>query len=262
MDFEYFDIHSHLHFKDFGLDREEVISEMKKNKIGTVSVGVNFETSKREVELAEKYENIFACIGQHPEDMGDGFDERLVDLAKNKKVVAIGECGLDYKVEASKEAQVKLFESQIDLAIKTDKPIMVHVRPTDKINYDAYKDTLEILEHHYKSSGEKLHGNMHFFVGNIEILKRVFEIGFSVSFAGVITFANEYDECVKYAPLTSIMSETDSPFVAPVPFRGKRNSPLYVPEIVKKIAEIRHEDLETVKKTLVKNALKFFNLTE
>jgi TatD DNase family protein len=138
---------------------------------------------------------------------------------------------------------------------------MIHVRPTDKINYDAYKDTLDILEDYATKYGGKLHGNAHFFVGNKEILKRFLEIGFTISFAGVITFAREYDEVVRFVPLDMLMSETDSPFVVPVPFRGKRNSPLYVPEIVTKIAEIRNESIITVKTALVSNALRHFSIT-
>lgn len=275
MDLEYFDIHSHLHFKDFDSDREEVIAEMKKNKIATISVGVNFETSKREVEFSEKHENIWACVGVHPEDLNEGmnFDEemkKLEELVVRSKTVAIGECGPDYffrpgqhtegEVKNIKENQAKLFEAQINLAIKMEKPLMIHVRPTDKINYDAYKDTREILEGHFKKYGDKLRGNVHFFVGNIEILRRFLEIGFTTSFAGVITFAHEYDEVVRFVPLDMLMSETDSPLVAPVPFRGKRNSPLYVPEIVKRMAEIRGESLDSLKTALVSNALRHFSI--
>ncbi|MCX6702088.1 MAG: TatD family hydrolase [Candidatus Zambryskibacteria bacterium] len=258
--FEYFDIHSHLCFPDYDSDREEQIEEMKKNKIATISVGVDFESSKKEVALAEKHKNIFACVGQHPEDQNNDFNERLIELANNPKVVAIGECGLDYKAKPTKEIQVKMFESQINLAIGIGKPLMIHVRSTDKIEYDAYKDTLNILENYAKKFGDKLSGNMHFFVGNTEILKRILNIGFTVSFAGVITFTNEYDECVKYVPSDMIMSETDSPFVAPIPYRGKRNSPLYVVEVVKKIAEIRNEPFDKIKTALQTNALRHFPL--
>lgn len=266
MNYDYFDIHSHLHFKDFDKDREEIISEMKKNKIATISVGVDFETSEKEVELAEKHENIFACIGQHPDDSKEdvAFDERLIELAGNSKVVAIGECGLDYfrlagDVEKAKDDQKEKFLSHIDLAIKFDKPLMLHVRPS-KGSQDAYVDTLDILEHHIKTSADKLHGNSHFFAGDLNTLKRFLNIGFSVSFTGVVTFTHDYDELIKFAPIGMIMSETDAPFVAPVPYRSTRNSPLYVIEVVKKIAEIRGEPLEIVKKTMVQNAIKFFSI--
>ncbi len=265
--FEYFDIHSHLSFPDYNADREEIISGMKKSKIGTISVGVDFDTSKKEIELAEKHENIFACVGQHPENLPGGFDERISELAKNPKVVAIGECGLDYfrlteDAEKIKKAQKEIFEKQIELSLLVGKPLMLHIRPSDKINFDAYFDALEILEHHTKTVGEKLHGNAHFFVGGLEVLKRFLNIGFTVSFAGVVTFTSEYNEYIRYAPIEMIMSETDAPFVAPAPYRGKRNSPLYVPEVVSAIARIRGENLDLVKKTLVKNAVRNFKLTK
>ena len=267
--FEYFDIHSHLSFPDYDADRQAIIAEMQKQKIATISVGVDFETSKKEVELAEKHENIWACVGQHPENLVGGFNERISKLAENPKVVAIGECGLDYfsptpyvgeiSVEI-KKAQKELFETQIELSVKVGKPLMLHIRPSDKINFDAYFEALEILESYHKKYGDKLKGNSHFFVGNIEVFKRFLNIGFTASFDGPITFVHEYDEVVKYAPLNMIMSETDAPFVAPAPYRGKRNSPLYVPEIVLAIAKIRDENLDLVKKTIVENAMRNFKI--
>jgi TatD DNase family protein len=250
---------------------------MKKKNIGTISVGVDFETSKKEVELTEKHENIFACVGQHPEGAAKppygagsenvigGFDERISELAKNPKVVAIGECGLDYfrlteNVEEIKKTQKEIFEKQIELSLKVGKPLMIHIRPSDKINFDAYFDALEILENYAKKHGGKLRGNAHFFVGNVEVLKRFLAIDFTVSFAGVVTFTDEYNEVIRYAPIGSIMSETDAPYVAPVPHRGKRNSPLFIPEIVAAIASIRDDSPNLVQKTLVENAVKFFNL--
>ncbi len=134
---------------------------------------------------------------------------------------------------------------------------MLHIR-SSKGTYDAYYDALEILEHHAKISGNELRGNAHFFAGNLDILKRFLDIGFTVSFTGVITFTHDYDEFIRYAPLNMIMSETDAPFVAPVPHRGERNSPLYVSEVVKKIAEIRGEPLELVQKALLDNVLRNF----
>jgi len=278
---EYLDIHSHLSFPDYDTDREEIIAEMKEKKIGTISVGVDFETSKKEVELAEKHDNIWACVGIHPENvsrvplamrsqMAKGtFDttefEKISELAENPKVVGVGECGLDYfrlteNVEQVKVAQKEIFEKQIELSIKLDKPLMLHIRPSDKISCDAYFDALQILESYKKIHSEKLRGNAHFFVGNTEVLKKFLDIGFTVSFSGVITFVDEYNEVVRSAPLGSIMSETDAPFVAPAPFRGKRNSPLFIPEIVSTIARIRNDSPDLVQKTLVENVMRNFKL--
>jgi len=260
--FDYFDIHSHLYFKDFDADREEEIAKLKEAKIGAITVGVDFETSQQAILLAEKHDNLFATVGFHPGDvtLETAFDERLQNLAEQKKVVAIGECGLDYfrpteNFEKIKEKQKKIFQKHIDLALKLNKPLMLHIRPA-KGTMDAYLDALEILE---KQKTDKLRGNVHFFVGDLDILKKFLAIGFTVSFTGVITFTHDYDEVLRATPLNMIMSETDTPFVAPVPYRGKRNSPLYIPEVVRKIAEIRGEDFETVRKQLVLNARKSFS---
>lgn len=264
MTFEYFDIHSHIYFKDYDKDREEEIEKMKKHKIGTITIGTDFESSKIAVEMAEKHHNLFACIGQHPGDLkaDSVFDERLNALADNKKVVAIGECGLDYfRMDEGdlelKTIQKTIFEYHIDLALEKDLPLMLHIR-SSKGTMDAYNDALTILEHHYKISGDKLRGNAHFFAGDMEVLKRFLAIGFTVSFTGVITFTSDYDEFVKTVPLDKIMSETDSPFVTPAPHRKTRNSPLYVPLIVEKIAELRGEPLEVVKQAILANVKAYF----
>jgi len=267
MDFSYIDIHSHLYFSDFDNDREDEIEKLKQNKIGVITVGTDFNSSKVATELAEKHENLFATAGQHPGDvtLESIFDERLESITGNSKVVAIGECGLDYyRIEegntAIKQIQKKIFQLHINLALKLDKPLMLHIRPK-KGTMDAYHDALEILENFPKGSPSgKVRGNVHFFVGDLDVLKRFLAIGFTVSFTGVITFARDYDEVVRSAPLNMIMSETDSPFVAPIPHRGERNSPLYVPEVVRKIAEIRGENFEMVRKQMVENAKRTFNI--
>lgn len=264
MSYEYFDVHSHIYFKDFDKDREEEIKKIQKEKIGTITIGTDFDSSKTAVDIAKGNKGFFACIGQHPSDLVSDsvFDERLDRLADEKEVVAIGECGLDYfrldkNLEEIRTIQKTIFQYHIDLAISKDLPLMLHIR-SSKGTQDAYHDALEILEHHNKISGDKLRGNAHFFAGDMDVLKRFLNIGFTASFTGVVTFTKDYDEYVKYMPLDMILSETDSPFVAPVPHRGKRNSPLYVPEVVKKLAEIRGEDLETLKKALISNTLRVF----
>lgn len=264
MSFEYIDIHSHLYFPEFDHDREDVIKKMKHEKIGSVVIGTNFESSKAALELAEKHDNLFACIGQHPASLNHDsvFDERLFELADNPNVVAIGECGLDYFRMKGDEADLKMiqrtvFEYHIDLALSLDLPIMLHIR-NSKGTQDAYNDALDILEHHAKINGDKLRGNAHFFSGDLAVLNRLLEIGFSVSFTGVVTFAEDYDGIIRNTPLDRIMAETDAPFVAPVPHRGKRSSPLHVPEVVKRLAEIRNESETSVKIALIHNTLKHF----
>ena len=266
MDFEYFDIHSHLYFPDYDKDREDEIKKIKKAKIGTITIGTDLESSKKAIEMAKEHQNLFACIGQHPGELNVGsvFDERLETLVDNPKVVAIGETGLDYfrmlpDDFSLKGIQKTIFEYHIDLALSSNKPLMLHIR-SSKGTQDAWDDALAILEHHAKTSGGELRGNAHFFAGDMDVLKRLLAIGFTVSFTGVITFTHDYDELIKYTPLDMIMSETDAPFVAPEPHRGKRNSPLYVPEVVKKIAEIRKEPFETVKKAMRDNANRCFGV--
>lgn len=264
--FDYIDIHSHIYFPDFDSDRDEEILKLKEEKIATITIGVDLETSKTAIALAENNSNLFATVGMHPGDITitseKNINKEIIELAKHPKVVAIGECGLDYfrmgeNVEEIKNTQKKIFEQHIDLALQVGKPLMLHIR-SSKGAQDAYMDGLEILESRAKIEGEKLKGNAHFFAGNMEVLKRFLAIGFTISYTGVITFAHDYDELIRYTPLDMIMSETDAPFVAPNPHRGKRNSPLYIPEVVKKIAEIRGEDFEMVKKTMKDNASRNF----
>ena len=250
---KYFDIHSHLNFSDYEKDWDEVIKRLRETETYTITIGTDLESSKRAVELAEKYPEIYACIGVHPVDNPSrSFEvDKFISLVSHPKVVAIGECGLDF-FHADKaidyERQEKLFLAQLDFALNHNKPIMIHAR-------DAYEELLAILEPLKKIHVEKLKGNVHFFAGNWETAERFINIGFTLSFTGVITFTNNYDEVIKKAPLSSILSETDAPYVAPVPYRGKRNEPSFVKEVVKRMAEIRGEDPESVRKTLVENAL-------
>ncbi len=256
---KYIDIHSHLNLSGFEKDFEEVIQRLRDTDTGTVVVGTDLETSKKAVEIAEKYENIWACIGVHPvDDPSRLFEtEKFEELIKSSKVVAVGECGLDFfhqdKVQDF-ERQKALFLEQINFALAHDKPVMIHSR-------SAYPELLKILEPLKDIHGEKLRGNVHFFAGNLEEAKRFWDIGFTTSFTGVITFANQYDEVIKNAPIEMLMSETDAPFVAPAPYRGKRNEPSYVQEVVKKIAEIRGDDLEMVRTALLENAHRTFGIS-
>jgi TatD DNase family protein len=267
---DYIDIHSHISFPDFESDRANVLSRMRKNKTWALTVGVDFKSSQQAIVLAEKEVGVFATIGQHPADnRAEVFDESAYrDLVKHPKVVAIGECGLDFfrikeNVGAEKIRQKEIFKKQIELALEADKPLMLHVRPSSG-SHDAYDEVLSILKSYLPKKGsdslahKKLRGNVHFFAGSSTIAKKFFEIGFTISFTGVITFAREYDEAIKSAPLEMLMSETDCPWVSPIPFRGKRNEPIYVAEVVKKIAEIRDEDFEVVRKALVENAFRVF----
>ena len=264
--FKFFDAHSHLNLPEFDADREDQIKKLEENKICTITVGVDKATSGMAVELAQKSPNLFAGIGMHPTDTKEEFDLGFFEsLIGDPRVVCVGECGLDYfrlkgsekDIEKEKERQKAIFIPQIELALKYDKPLMLHCRPTNG-SMNAYEDALDILES-YKNN-LNLKGNAHFFVGDINIAERFLNLGFTMSFDGPITFARDYDEVIKYLPLNMILSETDAPFAAPLPYRGKRNEPAYVEEIVKKIAEIKGEDFEKVRETLVQNAIRVFKL--
>lgn len=256
---KYFDIHSHLNSSHYQDDLDEVIERLRENETYTIVVGTDLESSKRAVELANKHQEIYATIGIHPvDDNTQVFEtEDFEELVKHPKVVAIGECGLDFfhaDREEDYKRQEKLFSDQINFALTHNKPLMLHVRPTPG-TMNAYEDVLSILATYHLPPTTKLRGNVHFFAGDVNVAKKFFNLGFSVSFTGVITFTNDYDEVVRSAPLDRIMSETDSPYVTPVPHRGKRNEPVFVSEVVKRIAEIRGEKEEIVRTALVNNAL-------
>lgn len=264
MKIEYIDIHSHIHDSDFNNDRDEVLARMKEKHTATITVGTHLDSSKKAVELAEKEKFVWATVGIHPTDTKvETVPKELEALAHHKKVVAIGECGLDYfrggTSEVEKKRQRALFESQIELALKVDKPLMIHGRPS-KGTMDAYHDILDILYLYSREFGEKLRGNIHFFAGNVEIARKFLELGFSMSFTGVLTFTNDYDEVIRFLPLNKIMSETDSPYVAPVPNRGKRNEPIYVKKVVKKIGKLRGESNKEVAVNIINNAKSLFRL--
>ncbi|HEC33062.1 MAG TPA: TatD family deoxyribonuclease [Candidatus Kaiserbacteria bacterium] len=252
---EYFDFHSHIYFPKFANDIDEVLTRMRGHKVGTIVVGTDLEQSKKALEFAKKHDGVFASVGLHPADnTKEFFDEKKYEeFLLDENVVMIGECGLDYfheKDEGERARQRKEFEKQIDFAVAHNKPIMLHIR-------EAHKDGLDMLCSKKKEYGDRLHGNAHFFTESSDIAKQYYELDFTTSFPGVITFTHDYDETVKYAPKDMILSETDSPYVAPESHRGKRNEPVFVIEIVKKMAEIRGEDVEELKKQLVKNALRF-----
>jgi TatD DNase family protein len=279
--YAFFDIHSHLHDKVFQDDREKLLEEMKGYGVATITVGTDLHESKQAVALVQAHDNVYATIGLHPADnVKEVFDKEAFTtlLLENKKIVAIGECGLDYHYiehfferdqkengithtkDAEADRQQGIFEEQVIFACEHNLPLMLHGRPS-KGSMDAYEDMLFILEKAKKEYGTKLRGNAHFFVGNIEIAKRFVDIGFTMSFSGVITFTKDYDDVVRYLPITMILAETDSPYATPAPFRGQRNSPMYVQEVVAKIAVLRNEPFEEVRMQLLENTKRLFDLT-
>lgn len=277
---KYIDIHSHVNFTAFDADREEVIGRALEGDTWMINVGTQIDTSKSAVALANKYEEgVYAVIGLHPihtgasyhdeKELGEGNKEftsrgevfnkeAYRELLRDPKVVAIGECGLDYyRCDAESIAKQKeAFVAQIELADEFGKPLMLHIRnnPKDK-KLNAYSDVLDLLK-----KFPNMKGDVHFFAGTWEDAKKFLDIGFTLSFTGVVTFTKDYDEVIRNTPLDRIMSETDSPYVAPVPHRGKRNEPIYVREIVKKIAEIKNLPEEEVAKAIIANAKRLFKI--
>ena len=272
------DTHAHVNFNDFKDDYKETIKRALDENIWMINVGAESKTSERAMKMAEEYdEGVYAAVGLHPshlveqdveykengelikykskpEEFDYGF---YLNLARNKKVVGIGECGLDYfrtSDESFKEKQKEIFIKHLELAKEVNKPIIIHCR-------DAHDDLLAIFNLEAKLPS----GVMHFFTGTLEQAKKYIELGFYISFSGVITFpplrrvgANAYNDVIKNIPLEKILVETDCPYVAPVPRRGKRNEPQYVKYVAQKIAELRGLSFEEVEGQTTKNARKLF----
>ncbi len=268
---KYIDIHGHIGSAVYDADREEVIKRAEDLDIGIIVIGTDLETSKRAVELAVQHKNIWATVGVHPTDnIAVGFD--LVSfrkLAAHPKVVAIGECGLDYFHSKPEDMQVQheVFIKHIELANEVHKPLMLHIREPKQLggvdknglafsrSKSAYQEAVEIVKLH-----AKVRSNFHFFTGTKEDVRAILDIGGMFSFTGVVTFARSYDEVIRYIPLDRMMSETDCPYVSPAPYRGKRNEPSYVTEVIKSIATIRGDGEVAVGRQLLENAVKFFGL--
>ncbi len=264
----YFDAHCHVQFEQYDKDRESVIEAMREHGIAGIVVGCDLESSRKAVELAERHDHLFASVGLHPNHAAlERFDlSAYRALAGSAKVVAIGECGLDYyrttgaALDDAKKEQERLFREHVALAAELGLPLIIHARPS-KGTMDAYHDVIAILKE-AKAQHPRLSGDIHFFVGGVPEAEAFLALGFTVSFTAVVTFAREYDESIRAVPLSSILSETDAPYVAPQSRRGARNDSLAIPEVVAKIATIRGEDPETVRAILLANARRVFSVPD
>jgi len=271
------DTHAHLNFSAYKDDAEETAKRALDQDTWIINIGSQCSTSERAVLMAEKYpEGVFAAIGIHPIHLSElvfkdkvdddeevefypsveEFDEeKYLNLAKSKKVVAIGEIGLDYFHNSeNKERQKEVFGEQIGLAIKLNLPIIVHCR-------EAHNDIIEILRGKKEIYGEKLKGVVHCFSGRLSQAKiYTEEFGFFLGFNGIITFDRSYDKVLREIDLKYILTETDCPYLTPIPFRGKRNEPLYVKYVAEKIAEIKGTKIEEIEKTTTESAKKLFKI--
>lgn len=252
-----FDTHTHLNVEQFKDEIPEVMERARELGVSEMAV-VGFDTStiEKSLELSHTYENIYSIIGWHPTEAGSYTKEietKLQQQLEDERVVALGEIGLDYYwMEDPKEVQDKVFRRQIAIAKEMNLPISIHTR-------DAIEDTYKILKE------EKIHnigGIMHSFSGDAEWAKRFLDLGMHISFSGVVTFkkAFEVHEAASFVPLDKLLVETDAPYLAPMPYRGKRNEPGYTRYVVEKLAELRNLPFEEVAKITQENAHKLFRI--
>ncbi len=262
---KYFDAHCHIQFPMFDEDREALATRMEQEEFGGIVVGVDRTSSEQAIALAESHQHLWAAVGLHPNyTEKQAFEvDAFKALAMHEKVVAIGECGLDnFRPENPSETratQRSVLEKHIELAVHVDKPLMIHSRPT-KGTQDAYTDLIDILGSYKKEHGERLRGDIHFFVGGINEARSLIELGFTLSYTAVLTFTHDYDDVVRFIPLTHLLSETDSPYVAPVRRRGERNDPFSVRDVVQAMAAIRGESEEVVREAVLSNARRVFGI--
>lgn len=270
------DSHAHLNFLDFNRDREDIIYDSLEAGIWIINVGAGFDTSRKAVELAQKYcQGVYATIGVHPIHVfsEEYSQEAMWDLAKNNEnIVAIGEIGLDYfhlkdkkgklkghNEKETKEKQKELFFEQLKLARMLQLPVILHCRHNEE--YDAHRDILEILEKFTAAYSDfTLKGVMHCYTGDIKLARIYLKLGFYLGFTGVITFSDDYDAIIKETPLDRILVETDCPYLSPEPKRGERNVPQNVKYMVEKIAKVKGEKETIVAKQTVLNASNLFSL--
>jgi TatD DNase family protein len=253
----YADVHCHLSFPDFDADREEVIARLRETGVELlVDPGTDAETSRRSIELAAMHDFVYANVGLHPSEVhspfGPELSDTLAELAKAEKVVGIGEVGLDYHWPGhDRDLQLDAFREMLRLAVRLDLPVVIHCR-------DAWPDMLAVLSEERSSN---LRGAMHCFSGDLEIARRCVSLGLKISVPGTITYRKSaLPGIVAAMDLDDLLSETDAPYLPPVPMRGTRNEPSYVALTVRAIADARPEPFETVAQSLVDNARNLFGI--
>lgn len=285
MTVKFIDTHAHLNLSAFSGDVDAVITKCIEEEVGVINIGTKESTSARAVELALAHPNLYAMVGLHPiqtvpqvhdeDEIGEGgapfvskgetfdtdFYRNLVAIS-NSKVVGIGECGFDYyhTDPGTYAVQEEAFIAQILLANELQLPLMIHTRgpkpgETSLTGRSVYADVHAVLKQY-----TKVPFNVHFYAGTYDEAKTFFEIGGTISFTGVITFAKVYEDIVRAVPLDLIHAETDCPFVAPIPYRGKRCEPWMVKSVYQKIAQIRGEDEEIIREQLLQNSQKFYKI--
>jgi len=252
-----FDTHVHLNARQYKEDRDQVIQRaFEAGVTHMVVVGFNDETIPLAIEIAEKYENIYAAVGWHPVDAIDFSDKDLLwieELSAHPKVVALGEMGLDYHWDKSpKDVQDNVFRKQIQLAKKVNMPIIIH-------NRDATEDVIKILQ---EENADEIGGIMHCYSDSVDFLNECLQMNFYISLGGPVTFKNATlpKEVAKEVPLNRLLIETDAPYLAPHPYRGKRNEPSYVKLVAETIAQLRGISYEKISKITRDNAFSIFRI--
>ena len=262
------DSHAHLETQQFEADRELVIARAREAGIETIlAIGSGTGPGSLDcaIRLAEQHDFIYATIGIHPHEAKlarDADFEEMAQLATRPKVIAWGEIGLDYFYDHSpRDIQQDVFLKQLEMAQAVKLPIVIHCRPSDQ-SEDAWEDCLTLLHERWAGSG--LGGILHCFTGTVAHATRALDMGFMISFAGNVTFpkAQQIREAAKQVPLDRMLIETDSPFLAPVPYRGKRNEPSFVKEAARQIGEIRGQSMEDIGFQTANNFHRFFSLHE
>ncbi|RDW16840.1 TatD family hydrolase [Oceanobacillus chungangensis] len=254
-----FDTHTHLNAEEFAEEIPEAVERAKENGVTHMAVvGFDSKTIEKSLELSKAYDGIYSIIGWHPTESylyTDAIEESLYKQLQQRKIVAMGEMGLDYHWDTSpKDVQKDVFRRQMRIAKELKLPISIHMR-------DAIEDTYQILkEEHVEDIG----GIMHSFSGNVEWMERFLDLGMHISLSGVVTFKNakEVKEVAKAAPLDKLLIETDAPYLSPVPYRGKRNEPAYVKYVAEAIAELRGMPVDEIGKITTQNAFQLFRLNE
>lgn len=253
------DTHCHLHSKEFDNNRGEILSELKQNNIQAILVGTSIEDSIEAIKLAKDYDFLYSSVGIHPHEYEvidiNTVRQEMDNILSSEYVVAIGECGFDFYYHQSleaKEQQENLFRLHLDLALKYNKPIIIHTR-------DSFEDTYRVL-----SEYKDLVIILHCFTGDTFWVNKFTELSHTIyfSFSGIITFKNSKDiqEAVKIVPENRLLVETDSPYLAPVPHRGKQNTPLFLEYNIRQIANLRGLEYQTLITILDNNAKEAFKI--
>jgi TatD DNase family protein len=257
----FIDSHAHIDGHEFDADREEVIQRAHAAGVSTIlNVGTgdpHSDAFERAVELGRQHESIYTAIGTHPHDArlyDDAAEEKIKNLINNAHVIAWGEIGLDFHYDNSpRDVQVEVFKRQLRAARECDLPVVIHTR-------EAEAETIDILQSEYKDAPRR--GVFHCFSGSMDLAQRAIELGFMISFSGIVTFkkADELRAVARQVPLDRLLIETDCPYLTPIPYRGKRNEPAYVVEVARCLSMLHEVDIEKLARITTENFNRFFGL--